>query len=140
MAAAGAWPAGECNWLGNSRRFEARVDMSFAWSLPGASLSNQMIQTGEDIMQETSAAGPTASAASVTTSPNKHTATTAVGNLLQALTSHDNQSRNSAEQNFHALKETHPEALVFGLLEASEAVFANTCPVISSSLTILASR
>lgn len=132
MAAAGAWRAEDCNCLGNSRGFEAGADMSFAWSLPGASLPNQIIRTGEDIMQESSAAGPTASTAAVTTSPNKHTATTAVGNLLQALTSHDNQSRNSAEQTFHTLKETHPEALVFGLLEASEAVGSNACSVISS--------
>lgn len=110
--------------------------MSFACSMPGASLSNQIIRRDEDIMQETNAAGPTASTAAVTTSPNKHTATTAVGNLLQALTSHDNQSRNSAEKTFHTLKETHPEALVFGLLEASQDVCADAqrvaCWVIGS--------
>lgn len=38
--------------------------------------------------------------------------------LLHSLTSKDNSARNLAEQAFNDLKDSHPEALVYGLLEA----------------------
>lgn len=37
--------------------------------------------------------------------------------LLHSLTSKDNSARNLAEQAFNDLKDSHPEALVYGLLE-----------------------
>ena len=68
--------------------------------------------------QEASAPGSSACAATTTAAQKK---LPTVGDLLQALTSHDNHARNSAERTFHAFKEKHPEALVFGLLQASKA-------------------
>lgn len=39
--------------------------------------------------------------------------------LLDALTATDNHTRNVAEHTFKGLKESQPEALVYGLLEVS---------------------
>lgn len=41
----------------------------------------------------------------------------AVVPLLHSLTSKDNSARNLAEQAFNELKDSHPEALIYGLLE-----------------------
>lgn len=45
------------------------------------------------------------------------TATKAIIPLLNGLTSSDNDARNRAERAFNALKESHPEDVVYGLLE-----------------------
>ncbi|CAM9494764.1 unnamed protein product [Ascophyllum nodosum] len=68
--------------------------------------------------QEASAPGSSACTATTTAAQKK---LPTVGDLLQALTSHDNHARNSAERTFHAFKEKHPEALVFGLLQGLDS-------------------
>lgn len=58
----------------------------------------------------------------------------AVVPLLQSLTSKDNSTRNVAEQAFNDLKDGHPEALIYGLLEVTVLpLFGVVCLVLCVS-------
>lgn len=62
--------------------------------------------------------------------------------LLTSLTSADNDARNIAEQAFNQLKDSHPEALIYGLLEVSNfaVVALFSCDLLKALLKLPVTR